>query len=97
MPTIRPLGGKIVIKLIESPEVSPGGILIPENSRPTPQEGRVVAVGPGEWFLNGELRPVTCKIGDRVLFSRYGGSEITVDGEDFTILGEETLFCILDE
>jgi len=86
---IKPLGDRVVIKQIESAEITKGGIVLPDTAKEKPQEGEVLAVGPGKILDNGQRAPMEVKVGDRVLFAKYAGSEIKQGGEDYMILNSE--------
>jgi chaperonin GroES len=96
MAAIKPLGDKVVVQLIEAEEKTSGGILLPDSAKKKPTEGKVVAVGNGRTLDNGQRNALTVKVGDRVLFSKYGGNEVTVDGEDYTILDEDQIYAIVN-
>ena len=91
----RPLADRILIKRIEKEERSTGGIIIPDSAKEKPQEGEVVAIGNGKRLDNGTLQALDCKVGDRVLFGKYSGSEIKIDGTEHLILREEEVLGIL--
>jgi chaperonin GroES len=91
----RPLQDRILIKRIEKEERSSGGIIIPDSAKEKPQEGEVVAVGNGKRLDNGQLQPLDVKAGDRVLFGKYSGSEIKIEGTEHLILREEEVLGIL--
>lgn len=93
--TLRPLGDKVVVKVVEQEEKTASGIYLPDTAKKKPQEGEVVAVGQGRVLDNGERNKLTVKAGDRVLFSKYGGNEVTIDGEEFTILDEDQIYAVL--
>lgn len=93
---LRPLGDKVVVQLVEQDEKSAGGIYLPDSAKKKPQEGKVIAVGNGRVLDNGDRNALSVKQGDRVLFSKYGGNEVTIDGEDFTILDEDQIYAILN-
>jgi len=93
---IRPLYDRIVIKRIEEKENMQGGLYIPDSAKEKPQEGEVVAVGQGKRLENGKLAALDVKVGDRILFGKYSGSEIKLDGEDYLILREDEVLGILD-
>jgi chaperonin GroES len=95
MPNIRPLGDKVVVELLEADEKSAGGIILPDSAKKKPTEGKVVAVGEGRTLDSGERNKLTVKTGDRVLFSKYGGNEVTVEGRDYTILDEDQIYAIV--
>jgi chaperonin GroES len=96
MANIKPLGDKIVVQLLEAEEKTAGGIILPDSAKKKPTEGRVVAVGNGRVLDNGERNKLSVKEGDRVLFSKYGGNEVTVDGEEYTILDEDQVYAIVN-
>ena len=84
---IRPLHDRIVVKRVEEELSSPGGIVIPDTAAEKPVRGEVIAVGKGKMLDNGELRPLDVKVGDQVLFGKYGGTEVKVEGEELLVLG----------
>lgn len=86
---IKPLGDRVLIKQIASEEVTKGGIVLPDTAKEKPQEGEVLAVGPGKLLDNGQRAPMEVKVGDKVLFAKYSGSEIKQDGEEYMILNSE--------
>jgi chaperonin GroES len=91
--TIRPLDDRIVIKEIEAEEKTSGGIVLPDTAREKPQRGRVVAVGPGKLLDNGSRADIGLKEGDEVLFGKYAGTEIKLDGEEIKILRESDVLA----
>ena len=93
---IRPLYDRIVTKRIDEQETIRGGIIIPDSAKEKPQEAEVVAVGHGKRLENGELVPLDVKAGDRILFGKYAGNEIRLDGEEYIIMREEDVLGILD-
>ncbi|MDP2355467.1 MAG: co-chaperone GroES [Beijerinckiaceae bacterium] len=92
----RPLHDRVVLKRIEAEGKTPGGIIIPDTVKEKPQEGEVVAVGPGSRNETGKLTPVDVKAGDRVLFGKWSGAEIKIGGEDLLIMKESDLLGVLD-
>ncbi len=92
----RPLGDRVLVRRVEEEEKTKGGIIIPDTAKEKPQEGEVVAVGPGHRDDDGKLTPLDVKAGDRVLFSKYGGTEVKVDGEDLIILRESDILGIIE-
>ena len=96
MPTLKPLGDKVVVQLTEQEDKTASGIYLPDSAQKKPQEGKVIAVGDGRVLDNGQRNKLSVKSGDRVLFSKYGGNEVTIDGEDFTILDEDPIYAILN-
>jgi len=96
MASIRPLQDRIIIKRIEEQEQVRGGIIIPDSAKEKPQEGEVIAVGAGKKLDNGERVPLDVKEGDRVLFGKYAGNEIKLDGDDFLIMREDDILGIIE-
>jgi chaperonin GroES len=92
----RPLHDRILVRRIEEQQKTKGGIIIPDTAKEKPQEGRVVAVGNGRVLEDGTVRPLDVKKGDRILFGKYSGSEIKIDGEEHTILREEDVLAIFE-
>jgi chaperonin GroES len=94
--TFRPLHDRVVVRRIEAEEKTKGGIIIPDTAKEKPQEGEVVAVGPGARDENGKLVPLDVKAGDRVLFGKWSGTEVRVDGEDLLIMKESDIMGVVD-
>ena len=92
---IKPLEDRVVIQHIEAEEKTAGGILLPDSAKKKPTEGKVVAVGEGRVLESGERNKLTVKPGDRVLFSKYGGNEVTVGVEEYTILDEDQVYAVI--
>lgn len=93
---VRPLGDRVLVQPIEQEEVKKGGIIIPDTAKERPQEGKVIAVGAGKRDENGKLIPLDVKKGDRVLFSKYGGTEIKIDGKDYLIMREDDILGVVE-
>jgi chaperonin GroES len=93
---IRPLQDRIIVKRIAEEEKTKGGIIIPDTAKEKPQEGKVIAVGKGKMSDEGKLIPVQVKVGDRVLFGKYSGSEIKLDGEEHLIIREEDVLGVIE-
>ena len=91
----RPLKDRVLIKRIDQEEKSPGGIIIPDTAKEKPIEGEVLAVGPGTRDDKGELHALDLKVGDRVLFGKWGGSEVKIDGEEYVIMKESDILGVL--
>ena len=91
---IRPLQDRILIQRVEEEEKTAGGIIIPDSAKEKPQEGRVIAVGKGKVLDNGQIAPLEVAEGDRVLFGKYAGTDVTLDGEDYVILREEEVLAL---
>jgi chaperonin GroES len=96
MAKIKPLGDKVVVQLTEQEDKTASGIYLPDSAKKKPQEGKVIATGDGRTLDNGERNTLNVKVGDRVLFSKYGGNEVTIDGEDYTILDEDQIYAVLN-
>jgi chaperonin GroES len=94
---IRPLQDRVIVKRIEEEEKSKGGIIIPDTAKEKPQEGKVVAVGKGKTGDDGKITPLDVKVNDRVLFGKYSGSEINMDGEEHLIMREEDILGIIEK
>lgn len=94
---IRPLQDRVIIKRIEEEEKTKGGIIIPDTAKEKPQEGKVVAVGKGKANENGKITPLDVKVNDRVLFGKYSGTEINIDGEEHLIVREEDILGIIEK
>jgi chaperonin GroES len=93
----RPLHDRVVVRRIESEEKTIGGIIIPDTAKENPQEGEVVAVGPGARNEQGELVPLELKAGDHVLFGKWSGTEVKIDGEDLLIMKESDVLGVIDQ
>ena len=94
---IRPLYDRIVVKRIEEKETKVGGLFIPDSAKEKPQEGEVVAVGKGKRNEDGKLIPLDVKAGDRILFGKYSGSDIKLDGNEYMIMREDEVLGILED
>ena len=92
---VKPLGDRVLVQHIEEAEVKKGGIIIPDTAKEKPQEGKVVALGTGKRDEDGKLIPFTVKAGDKVLISKYGGTEIKIDGDTFLIMREDDILGII--
>jgi chaperonin GroES len=93
----RPLHDRVVVKRIEAEEKSAGGIIIPDTAKEKPSQGEVIAVGPGGRDESGRLIPIDVKEGDRVLFGKWSGTEVKIDGEELLIMKESDIMGIIDE
>lgn len=96
MTSFRPLYDRVLVKRIDAEERSAGGLVIPDSAKEKPQQAEVVAVGTGRRLKNGEIKALEVKAGDRVLFGKYTGDEIKVDGEPLLILREDDILAVLD-
>lgn len=93
---LRPLGDRVVLKVVEAEDKTKGGIILPDTAKERPQQGEIVAVGTGKVLENGERVPLEVKVGDRVIFSRYAGTEVKVAGEEYLIVNERDLLAVVD-
>ncbi len=96
MSHIKPLYDRVVIKRMEEEKLSAGGIVIPDSATEKPIKGEVIAVGTGKVLDNGQLRAPQVKVGDKVLFGKYSGTEVKLDGTDLLVVKEDDIFAILD-
>ena len=94
--TIRPLSDRVVIKMTEAEETTKSGIILAGSAKEKPQVAEIVAVGEGKYDDNGTLIPMTVKVGDKVLTSKYAGTEVKVDGEEYTILRQDDILAIVE-
>lgn len=94
---IKPLADRVVVKPAEAEEKTAGGIILPDTAKEKPIEGTVVAVGPGKTSDDGKLIKPEVKVGDRVLYGKYSGTEVTIDGEEYLIMRESDIFGIIDK
>ncbi|HJX30540.1 MAG TPA: co-chaperone GroES [Thermodesulfobacteriota bacterium] len=94
---IRPLQDRVIVKRVEEEEKTKGGIIIPDTAKEKPQEGQIIAVGPGKVTDDGKKIPMEVKAGDRVLFGKYSGSEIKMDGEEHLIMREDDILGIIEK
>ncbi|MCI0506109.1 MAG: co-chaperone GroES [Gammaproteobacteria bacterium] len=92
---IRPLHDRVIVRRMEEERTSAGGIVIPDSAAEKPIQGEVVAVGNGKVLENGEVRPLDVKVGDRVLFSKYGGTEIKIEGEELLVMREDDITGVI--
>jgi chaperonin GroES len=97
MSKIRPLHDRVIVKREEDERKSPGGIVIPDSASEKPSKGRVVAVGTGKLLEDGKVRPLDVKVGDKVLFGKYGGTEVKVDGDDVLVMREEDILAVIEK
>ena len=96
MPAFKPLHDRVLVKRIEQEKKTSGGIIIPETAQEKPQEGEIVAVGPGARDESGRLQPLDVKVGDRILFGKWSGTEVKMDGQEFLIMKESDIMGIVE-
>ncbi len=94
---VRPLYNRVIVKRVQEEEKTKSGIIIPDTAKEKPQEGEVIAVGQGKILENGQKIPLDVKVGDRVIFGKYAGNEIKIDGEEYLIMREEDILGILEK
>ncbi|AFM21080.1 MAG TPA: co-chaperone GroES [Acetomicrobium flavidum] len=92
---LKPLGDRVVIKVLNQEEKTKGGIVLPDTAKEKPQEGEVVAVGSGRVLENGQRLPLEVKVGEKVIFSKYAGTEVKVDDEEYLILSERDILAVV--
>jgi chaperonin GroES len=93
----RPLGDRVLVRRVEEEEKTKGGIIIPDSAKEKPQEGEVLAAGPGGRDETGKIQPLDVKVGDRILFGKWSGTEVKLDGEDLLIMKESDILGVLEE
>ena len=92
---IRPLHDRVVVKRVEEERKTPGGIVIPDNAAEKPDQGEVIAVGNGKILEDGKVRPLDVKVGDRILFGKYSGSTVKIEGEEYLVMREDDIMGIV--
>ncbi len=92
---IQPLQDRVLVKPLEAGEMKKGGIIIPDTAKEKPQEGEIIAVGPGRTSDEGKLIPVNVKVGDKILYGKYSGTEVTVDGIEYLFMRESDILAVL--
>ena len=93
---IRPLHDRVIVKRLEEDRTSPGGIVIPDSAAEKPVQGKVLAVGKGKILEDGTVRPLDVKVGDKILFGKYSGTEIKIDGEELVVMREDDLMAVFE-
>jgi chaperonin GroES len=93
---LKPLSDRIIAKSTGTEEVTKGGIVLPDTAKEKPQEGEVIAVGPGKLLDSGKTVPMDVKVGDTIIFAKYGGTEIKVDGQEYIILRQEDVLAVIE-
>ena len=93
----RPLHDRVVVRRVDAEEKTAGGIIIPDTAKEKPQQGEVVGVGPGARDDNGKLQPLDVKVGDRVLFGKWSGTEVKIDGQDLLIMKESDIMGVIEQ
>ncbi|MGH8557405.1 MAG: co-chaperone GroES [Methylococcales bacterium] len=93
---IRPLHDRVIVKRVEEERLSAGGIVIPDSAKEKPSQGQVIAVGNGKILDNGEIRALDVKVGDKVLFGKYAGNEVKVEGEELIVMREEDIMAVVE-
>ena len=92
----RPLGDRVLVKRVKEEEKTKGGIIIPDTAKEKPQEGEIVAVGPGARDEQGKIQPLDVKVGDRILFGKWSGTEVKIDGEELLIMKESDVMGVIE-
>ena len=93
---LKPLGGRVIVEPIEQEDMTAGGIILPETAKEKPQEGKILAAGPGERDEDGEHIPMEVQVGDKVLYAKYSGTEVKLDGKKLLILRESDILAVID-
>ena len=94
--SLRPLSDRILVERVEEDEKTKGGIIIPDTAKEKPAEGKIVATGNGRMGEDGKLLPMDVKVGDRILFSKYGGTDVKIDGTDYLILRQDDVLGVIE-
>ena len=94
-PRVKPLNDKVLVERLEAEEVTKGGIVLPDSAKEKPKEGKIIALGDGRLLDDGKRAPFQVKVGNRVLFSSYAGTEIKIEGEEFLIMGEDDILAVV--
>jgi len=94
---LKPLGDRLVVKVVTQEEKTKGGIVLPDTAKEKPQEGEVMAVGTGKVLENGQKLPLEVKVGDRIIFSKYAGTEVKLDGVEYVIFSERDVLAIIEK
>lgn len=94
---LKPLGDRLVVKATEAEETTAGGILLPDTAKEKPQQGEVIAVGPGKRLDNGNVEPIDVQIGDRIYYAKYGGTEVKIGGQEYVILRQDDVLAVLEK
>jgi chaperonin GroES len=95
--SIRPLHDRVIVKRTEEERTTPGGIVIPDSAAEKPSKGKIIAIGNGKLLDSGELRPLDLKVGDEVLFGKYSGTEIKIDGDDLLVMREDDIMAVIEK
>ena len=93
---IRPLHDRVIVKRLEEERTSPGGIVIPDSAAEKPVQGKIMAVGKGKILEDGTVRPLNVKVGDKILFGKYSGTEVKIDGDELVVMREEDVMAIFE-
>ena len=93
---IRPLHDRVIVKRLEEDRTSPGGIVIPDTAAEKPVQGKIVAIGKGKILENGQVRPCDIKVGDTILFGKYSGAEVKLEGEELVVMREEDIMAVFE-
>ncbi len=94
---LKPLGDRLVVKATEAEETTAGGILLPDTAKEKPQQGEVIAVGPGKRLDNGKVEPIDVQVGDRIYYAKYGGTEVKIGGQEYVILRQDDVLAVLEK
>ncbi|MCF4112963.1 MULTISPECIES: co-chaperone GroES [Dethiosulfovibrio] len=94
---LKPLADRIVVKVVTSEEKTKGGLFLPDTAKEKPQEGEVMAVGSGKVLENGQKLPLELKVGDRIIFSKYAGTEVKIDGDEYVIFSERDVLAVIEK
>lgn len=94
---LKPLGDRVVVKALQREEVTKSGIVLPDTAKEKPQEGEILAVGPGRMLDDGKRAEMECKVGDKVVYAKYAGTEVKIDGEEYLVIAERDVLAIVNK
>jgi chaperonin GroES len=94
---LKPLGDRLIVKPLQAEEMTAGGIVLPDSAREKPQQGEVMAIGPGKQLENGKVVAMEVKVGDTIYYAKYGGTEVKVNGEDLVILRQDDVLAVVEK
>jgi chaperonin GroES len=94
--SLKPLGDRLIVKALQAEEKTSGGIVLPDSAQTKPQTGEVIAIGPGKVLDNGKVVPMDVKVGDKIYYAKYGGTEVKISGEEYIILRQDDVLAVME-
>ena len=95
--SLKPLGDRLIVKALQAEEKTSGGIVLPDSAQTKPQTGEVIAIGPGKVLDNGKVVPMDVKVGDKIYYAKYGGTEVKISGEEYIILRQDDVLAVMED